>query len=152
MSRWIMEGAPTLQTHCWESMIATVGSGLQPAAAIRHCRRSSSCMFSVAPRSFHPVPTASAANDAAPREDAALPPDPDMPSHQSCQARLLGQGHHRHQASPRHQIRVIERRVDLRQIMQQSHLRGVLSARERGSFSNSHRPSSEGTFRVDAPE
>ena len=105
MSRWIMEGAPTLQTHCWESMIATVGSGLQPAAAIRHCRRSSSCMFSVAPRSFHPVPTASAANDAAPREDAALPPDPDMPSHQSCQARLLGQGHHRHQASPRHQIR-----------------------------------------------
>ena len=35
-------------------MIATVGSGLQPAAAIRHCRRSSSCMFSVAPCSFHP--------------------------------------------------------------------------------------------------
>jgi hypothetical protein len=34
-------------------MIATVGSGLQPAA-IRHCRRSSSCMFSVAPCSFHP--------------------------------------------------------------------------------------------------
>ena len=54
MSRWIMEGAPTLQTHCRESMIATVGSGLQPAAAIRHCRRSSSCMFSVAPCSFHP--------------------------------------------------------------------------------------------------
>jgi hypothetical protein len=36
--------------------------------------------------------------------------------------------------------------------MQQSHLRGVLSAREFGSFSNSHRPSSEDTFRVDAPE
>ena len=53
---------------------------------------------------------------------------------------------------PRHQIRVIERRVDLRQIMQQSHLRGVPTGRERGSFSNSHRPSSEGTFRVDAPE
>jgi hypothetical protein len=31
-------------------------------------------------------------------------------------------------------------------------LRGVLSDQERGSFSNSHRSSSEGTFRVGAPE
>jgi hypothetical protein len=49
---------------------------------------------------------------------------------QVTQARPLDQRHHRHQASPRHQIRVIKRRVDLRQVMQQSHLRGVLSIRD----------------------
>ena len=43
------------------------------------------------------------------------------------QARPLGQRHHRHQARPRHQIRVIKRRVDLRQLMQQSHLTGAPS-------------------------
>jgi hypothetical protein len=69
----------------------------------------------------------------------------------AAQARPAGQRHHRYQARPRHRVRVIERRVDLCQIVQQSHLRGVLSARERGSFRNSHRPSSEGTFRVDVP-
>lgn len=64
---------------------------------------------------------------------------------------LHGQRHHRYQARSRHQVRVIERRMDLRQVMQESHLRGVLSARARGSFRISHRPSSEGTFRIDAP-
>ena len=38
------------------------------------------------------------------------------------------QRHHRDQARPRHEIRVIKRCVRLRRIMQQSHLRGVLSA------------------------
>ena len=38
------------------------------------------------------------------------------------------QGHHRDQASVRHEIRVIERRVRLSAIMRQSHLTGVLSS------------------------
>ena len=46
----------------------------------------------------------------------------------SAQARPLRQGHHRDQARLRHEMRVIKRRVDLRQLMQQSHLRGVLSS------------------------
>ena len=55
--------------------------------------------------------------------------DPDMLCDQAAQARPLGQGHRRDQARPRHEIRVIKRGADLRQAMQQSHLRGVLSAR-----------------------
>ena len=43
------------------------------------------------------------------------------------QASPLGQRHHRHQARPRHEIRVIKRRVDLGQLMQQSHLTGAPS-------------------------
>jgi hypothetical protein len=43
------------------------------------------------------------------------------------QAGPLGQGHHRDQARPRHEIRVIKRRVDLGQLMQQSHLTGAPS-------------------------
>jgi hypothetical protein len=54
--------------------------------------------------------------------------NPDMLCDQAIQARPPGQGHHRDQARLRHEIRVIKRRVDLRQAMQQSHLRGVLSA------------------------
>jgi hypothetical protein len=53
--------------------------------------------------------------------------DPHMLTGQASQARPLRQRHHRHQARPRHQARVIKRRVDLRQTMQQSHLRGALS-------------------------
>ena len=53
--------------------------------------------------------------------------NPDMLCDQAAQARPLRQGHHRDQARPRHEIRVIKRRVDLRQPVQQSHLRGVLS-------------------------
>ncbi len=55
--------------------------------------------------------------------------DPHVTAGQVRQASALGQGHHRDQPSPRHQIRVIKRCVDLRQAVQQSHLRGVLSAR-----------------------
>ena len=50
-----------------------------------------------------------------------------MLSHQVTQARPLGQGHHRDQARPRHQIGVVKPRVDLRQLMQQSHLTGAPS-------------------------
>ena len=51
-----------------------------------------------------------------------------MLSDQAAQARPLRQRHHRDQPGPRHEIRVIKRRAGLRQPMQQSHLRGVLSA------------------------
>ena len=75
--------------------------------------------------------------------------DRDVLADQVRQAAALRQGHDRDQAGPRHEIRVIKRCVRLQRIMRQSHLRGVLSAAVHGSFSNSHCPSSEGTFRVD---
>ncbi len=56
------------------------------------------------------------------RVDAARAARPDMRRDQVTQAGALRQGHHRHQAGMRHQIRVIEPRVRLRQAMQQSHL------------------------------
>jgi hypothetical protein len=62
------------------------------------------------------------------RVHPAPAPDPDMFCHQLTQGRPLRQGHHRHQAGPRHEIRVIKPCLDFRQVMQQSHLRGVLSA------------------------
>jgi hypothetical protein len=77
--------------------------------------------------------------------------DPDVLFHQATQAGPLGQGHHRHQARPRHEIPVIKRRVDLRQPVQQSHLTGAPSNQGMEVFSNSHRPWSRGTFRVNAP-
>ena len=83
---------------------------------------------------------------------AAGLPDPEVFCGQPGQARPLGQGHHRDQARLRHEMRVIKRRVHLRELMQQLHLRGALSSSTTGSVSNSHRPSSEGTFRVDTPE
>ena len=55
-------------------------------------------------------------------------PDPDVLCGQLAQAGPLRQGHHRDQARLRHEMRVIKRRVGLRQLMQQSHLRGVLSS------------------------
>jgi hypothetical protein len=64
------------------------------------------------------------------RVHPAPPAHPDMLRHQATQPRPLRQRHYRHQPSPRHQIRVIKRCVRLRQLMQQSHLRGVLSTRD----------------------
>ena len=64
------------------------------------------------------------------RVHAALMAHPDMLAGQVRKASPLRQGHHRDQTRPGHEIRVIKRRVDLRQPMQQSHLRGVLSARD----------------------
>ena len=51
------------------------------------------------------------------------------PATRPAQPSLLCQRHHWHQARPRHQVRVIERRVCLRQVMQQSHLTGAPSNR-----------------------
>ena len=56
---------------------------------------------------------------------------PDMLPGQLTQASPLGQGHHRDQPGMRHEIPVVKPRVNLRQLMQQSHLRGVLPARRR---------------------
>ena len=53
------------------------------------------------------------------RVHPARPADPDMLRGQVRQARPLRQGHHRDQARPRHEIRVIKRRIDLRQTVQQ---------------------------------
>jgi hypothetical protein len=66
--------------------------------------------------------------------------------------RYIRPGHHRHQARLRHKMRVIKRRVDLRQLMQQSHLRGVLSSPTTVASATPIGPRPEGTFRVDAPE
>jgi hypothetical protein len=52
---------------------------------------------------------------------------PDVPGEQFRQAGLLGEGHHRHQAAVRHEVRVIERGNGPRGGMRQLHLRGVLS-------------------------
>ena len=57
------------------------------------------------------------------------PPGRDVLGDQVGQAGALRQCHDRHQAGVRHEIRVIERCVRLRQAMQQSHLQGVLSNR-----------------------
>jgi hypothetical protein len=62
------------------------------------------------------------------RVHPARPGDPDMIGGQIPQARPLSEGHHRDQPGLRHQMRVIKRRVDLRELVQQSHLRGVLSS------------------------
>ncbi len=77
--------------------------------------------------------------------------DLDIPADQGGQAAALGQGHDRDQARARHQIRVIKRCACSRRAMRQSHLTGVLSARNVEASVTSHRPSSGGTFRVDAP-
>ena len=53
------------------------------------------------------------------------------PSTRLVQACPLGEGHDRDQADVRHEMRVVKGRLDLRQLMQQSHLRGVLPARRR---------------------
>src|SRR5262249_141577 len=61
------------------------------------------------------------------RVHPARPADPDMLSSQISQARPLSHSHRRDQPGPRHQMRVIKRRGDLRQLMQQSHLTGAPS-------------------------
>jgi hypothetical protein len=58
---------------------------------------------------------------------AALAARADVLRDQIAQPGTLRQAHHRHQAGLRHEIRVIERCVRLREAMQQSHLPGVLS-------------------------
>jgi hypothetical protein len=85
------------------------------------------------------------------RVDPARPARPDMLCDQAAEPGTPGQGHHRHQAGMRHQIRVIERCVHLPQSMQQSHLTGalpdsaaeasqLLSSQFRGHLSRCHTP------------
>ena len=59
--------------------------------------------------------------------------DHDVAADQRRQAGPLGQAHHRHQAGPRHQIRLVEACGDLQRIVRQSHPAGVLSARDSGA-------------------
>jgi hypothetical protein len=63
------------------------------------------------------------------RVDPARAAGPDMLSDQAGQPGPLGQGHHRHQPGPRHEVRVIEGCMRPGQAMQQLHLQGVLSNR-----------------------
>jgi len=61
------------------------------------------------------------------RVDAALAARPDVLRDQAAEPGPVREGHHRDQPGVRHEIRVVERCVRLRQAMQQSHLPGVLS-------------------------
>jgi hypothetical protein len=54
--------------------------------------------------------------------------DLDMRVDQGLQPGPLSQGHDRDQPGPRHEIRVVKRRVSLARVMRQSHLTGVLSS------------------------
>lgn len=81
----------------------------------------------------------------------AVPAGADVLGDQVVQPGALGEGHDGDQPGVRHQMRVIERRAGLPRAMQQSHVKGVLSARY-WKLRNSHSPSSEGTFHVNAPE
>jgi hypothetical protein len=67
------------------------------------------------------------ARDLQVRINAALCARPDVLRDQIAEPGPVREAHHRHQARVRHQIRVVERCVRLRQAMQQSHLTGVLS-------------------------
>ena len=69
------------------------------------------------------------ARDLQVRVDPAFPARPDVLRDQIAEPGALRQGHHRDQPGVRHEIRVVERCVRLRQAMQQSHLQGVLSNR-----------------------
>ena len=91
------------------------------------------------------------AGDLQARVRAAVAAGADVRRGQVVQPGALGEGDQRDQAGVRHEIRVVERCARLRQAMQQSHLRGVLSDWVDGSVRYSHRPSSEGTFHVDTP-
>ena len=62
------------------------------------------------------------------RVDAAVAARADVLGGQVRQAGAGRKGHHRDQPGVRHERRVVKARLDLRQLMQQSHLRGVLSS------------------------
>ena len=85
------------------------------------------------------------------RVDPALAARPDMLRDQLRQPGALRQGHHRYQAAMRHEIRVIERCLVRESYATIALARCPLDMGD-GSFENSHHPSSEGTFRVPAPE
>jgi hypothetical protein len=84
------------------------------------------------------------------RVHPARPADPDMLPDQFIQASPLRQGHDRDQARPRHEMRLIKPHRSSR--AHATALARCPLGPGSGSFSNSHRPSSEGTFRIDVPE
>ena len=77
--------------------------------------------------------------------------DGDLLTGQRGQARALGQCHHRHQARPRNEIRVIKTTRGPWPAHATIALDRCSFGPGDGSVSNSHRPWSRGTFRVDAP-
>jgi hypothetical protein len=66
------------------------------------------------------------ARDLQVRVDTALAARPDVLRDQIAEPGAPGEGHHRDHAGMRHEIRVVEGGVRLREAMQQSHLQGVL--------------------------
>ncbi len=86
------------------------------------------------------------------RVDAALSAGADVLRDQVRQARALGEGHHRDQASVRHEVRVVERCARPRDAMQQSHLQGVLSNQELEASTTPILPGQRAPFRVATPE
>jgi hypothetical protein len=94
----------------------------------------------------------SQARDLQMRVDAALAARRDVLRDQVRQAGTLGERHHRHQAGVRHEIRVVKRCVRLRQAMQQSHLRGVLSNRELEASATPILPAQRAPLRLTRPK
>ena len=85
------------------------------------------------------------------RVHPAVPGRADVLSDQLVQPGALGEGHHRHQAGVRHEIRVVERRA-VRARLCNNRTYEVSSRIRDGSLDNSHSPSSEGTFRIPTPK
>jgi len=78
--------------------------------------------------------------------------DPDVLSDQAGQPGALRQGHHRDQPGPRHEIRVVKRCVRPGQVMQQSHLQGVLSSRVPEALDTPIVPVQRAPFTLPHPE
>ena len=78
--------------------------------------------------------------------------DPDMRTTRSFRAAQFAPGPSRGPGPPSTRDAVIKRRVDPRELMQQSHVRGVLANSTTVASATPIVPSSGGTFRVDAPE
>ena len=92
------------------------------------------------------------ARDLQVRVDAALAGRRDVLRDQLAEPGALRQGHHRDQPGVRHEIRVIERCVRLREAMQQSHLQGVLSNRELEASATPIIPGQRAPFTLTRPK
>jgi hypothetical protein len=84
--------------------------------------------------------------------DPARAAGPDVLRDQLGEAGPLRQRHHRDQAGPRHEIRVIKRCVRPGQAMQQSHLTGVLSNRVLEALDTPIVPVQRAPFALTRPE
>ena len=92
------------------------------------------------------------ARDLQGRVDAAFPARPGVLRDQAPQTGPVRQRHHRDQAGVRHEIRVVERRVRLRQAVQQSHLQGVLWNRVLEALDTPIIPAQRAPFTFNTPE